>query len=146
MKRHNNIVVVIPLNTWSFCAGPITPDSAMCPMLTTTIEALGLFCQQAGLSLDETPRISVDYASVFSGNANPTQPNSLPDENRRLTIEGYNVGAKGALGPMVRHNGATMSQQLSFFSERFYYRPALRFCSSACFYKTGRTFISFAAF
>jgi hypothetical protein len=63
---------------------------------------VGLFCQQAGLSLDETRWISGLYARLFSSNAKPDQPYSLDTRTAAFTTRGYNVGASGLFGPPAR--------------------------------------------
>jgi len=62
---------------------------------------IGLFCQQAGLSLDQTLRVSGVYATLFASNADRTKPYSIPDDNRRLITAGFNIGASGAFGYSV---------------------------------------------
>lgn len=59
---------------------------------------VGLYCQQAGLSLQETYFISGAYAMVFSSNAKPDAPYSLNDENREFTERGFKAGQSGMFG------------------------------------------------
>jgi hypothetical protein len=59
---------------------------------------VGLFCQQAGLSLDESLRIAGGYARFFSSNANRDQPFGLDQRTRDLITTGYDIGAHGVFG------------------------------------------------
>ena len=59
---------------------------------------VGLFCQQAGLSLDETPRIAGTVAA-HTIIATPNAPHGLPDLNEHFITEGFNAGASGMFGP-----------------------------------------------
>lgn len=56
---------------------------------------VGLFCQQVGLSLDETLRIAGIYAGVFSNNARRAQPYGLDTTTAGFIRIGYNIGATG---------------------------------------------------
>ena len=60
---------------------------------------VGLFSQQAGLSLDETLRIAGLYARFRSRNAKPDQPYGLATDTAAFIEKGYNVGASGIFGP-----------------------------------------------
>jgi hypothetical protein len=60
---------------------------------------VGLFCQQAGLSLDQTLRISGIYARLNSQNAQPSNPYGLANENLHFITEGYNAGTSGQFDP-----------------------------------------------
>lgn len=50
---------------------------------------VGLFGQQAGLSLDETLRIAGAYAGFFSNNANPNRPHDLDEKTEEFIARGY---------------------------------------------------------
>ncbi len=56
---------------------------------------VGLFCQRAGLSLDETLRISGVFAGIFSSNAKPDQPYGLDTQTAQYIRIGYEAGASG---------------------------------------------------
>jgi hypothetical protein len=56
---------------------------------------VGLFCQQAGLSLEETLELAEGYASARSGNFDPTQPHGLVARNRHFIEEGFRAGQSG---------------------------------------------------
>ncbi len=56
---------------------------------------VGLFCQQAGLSLDETLNISGLYAWFFSNNSKPRLPYNLETRTKDYTILGYKTGESG---------------------------------------------------
>jgi hypothetical protein len=60
--------------------------------------SVGLFCQQAGLSLDESLRIAGGNARFFSSNANRDQPFGLDQRTRDLITTGYDIGAHGVFG------------------------------------------------
>ncbi len=59
---------------------------------------VGLFCQQAGLSLDEALQISGRFAHIWSSNAKPNQPYGLDTRTAELITTGYKVGASGIFG------------------------------------------------
>lgn len=59
---------------------------------------VGLFAQQAGLTLDETLRIAGTYASKMSSNSSPGSPYGLSPQTAQFTILGYQAGASGAYG------------------------------------------------
>jgi hypothetical protein len=59
---------------------------------------VGLFCQQAGLSLDESLRIAGGYATFFSSNANRDLPFGLDPRTRDLITTGYDIGTHGVFG------------------------------------------------
>jgi hypothetical protein len=59
---------------------------------------VGLFCEQAGLTLDETLSIAGRYARLFSSNSKPDQPNSLDPTTAQFIITGYNLGQSGVFG------------------------------------------------
>jgi hypothetical protein len=60
---------------------------------------IGLYCQQAGLTLSETLTISGIVARLESSNARPNQPYGLDPQNTYFISEGYRVGASGVFGP-----------------------------------------------
>ena len=60
---------------------------------------IGLFSQQAGLTLDETLRSAGLYARVFSGNARPDRPYGLDLRNVSFIKSGYQAGVSGVFGP-----------------------------------------------
>jgi hypothetical protein len=59
---------------------------------------VGLYTQQAGLSLEETLRVAGAYASVFSGNAKPDQPYGLDPRTREFIEIGFRAGHSGVFG------------------------------------------------
>ncbi|HEY7578421.1 MAG TPA: hypothetical protein VH855_12570 [Acetobacteraceae bacterium] len=59
---------------------------------------VGLFCQQAGLSLDEALTIAGSFASLFSRNASPDKPYGLDPRTAEFIRTGYQVGSSGAYG------------------------------------------------
>ena len=56
---------------------------------------VGLFCQQAGLTLEETFAAAGMYARMFSSNASPDNPWGLDPRNKIMTESGYSIGASG---------------------------------------------------
>jgi hypothetical protein len=56
---------------------------------------VGLFCQQAGLSLHETLQISGLYAALYSSNADRSQPYALDARTREFIEVGYGIGKDG---------------------------------------------------
>jgi hypothetical protein len=60
---------------------------------------VGLFCQQAGLTLDETLSIAGRYPRLFSSNSKPDQPDSLDPITAQFIITGYNLGQSGIFDP-----------------------------------------------
>lgn len=56
---------------------------------------IGLFAQQAGLSLDEALGISGMYAKWLSRNYKPDQPYGLDPENTEFIRKGFEAGASG---------------------------------------------------
>jgi hypothetical protein len=56
---------------------------------------VGLFCQQAGLSLHETLQISGLYAVLYSSNADRCQPYALDPRTREFIEVGYGIGKDG---------------------------------------------------
>ncbi len=59
---------------------------------------VGLFGQQAGLTLDEVLTIAGDFAGVFSRNAKPDEPYGLDPKTRGFTEVGYRLGESGLFG------------------------------------------------
>jgi len=59
---------------------------------------VGLFAQQAGLTLNETLTIAGKFARVFSRNARPDQPYGLEQDTTHFITTGFNPGQSGALG------------------------------------------------
>lgn len=56
---------------------------------------IGLFAQQAGLTIDEALKLSGFYASIFSRNARPDRPSGLNDTNEKFIRDGFAVGERG---------------------------------------------------
>ena len=64
---------------------------------------VGLFGQQAGLSLAETKLIAGAYARLFSSNANPKNPYGLDTDAADFIEHGYDAGRSGVFDrPPVR--------------------------------------------
>ena len=53
---------------------------------------VGLFSQQAGLTLDETLSTAGRYAATFSANARPANPNGLDPQTAQFIKAGYKAG------------------------------------------------------
>ncbi len=64
---------------------------------------VGLFGQQAGLSLDDTLSNAGRYARVFSGNAKSDQRYGLDETNVNFITAGYNAGKSGVFGRTPVH-------------------------------------------
>jgi len=64
---------------------------------------VGLFCQQAGLTLEETLTIAGRFARLFSKNADPTQPYGLDKENAEFTRLGFKAGQSGMFDSTTSH-------------------------------------------
>ena len=60
---------------------------------------VGLFSQQAGLTLNETLSAAGSYASIFSSNARPSQPYGLDPRTAQFIATGFNIGQSGVFGP-----------------------------------------------
>jgi hypothetical protein len=56
---------------------------------------VGLFGQQAGLSLDHLLRIAGEFAALRSKNANDKEPYGLDPQTRRFIEAGYKIGETG---------------------------------------------------
>jgi hypothetical protein len=63
---------------------------------------VGLFCQQAGLSLDETLTIAGRYASLFSSNAKRGEPYGLAPRTAKFIQAGHDAGTRGVYGASTR--------------------------------------------
>ena len=59
---------------------------------------VGLFCQQAGLPLEEVLEAAGRYARIFSGNVKPDQPYGLDSQTADFIKSGYAVGQSGLFG------------------------------------------------
>jgi RHS repeat-associated protein len=60
---------------------------------------VGLFSQQAGLTLNETLATAGLFASAFSSNARPNQPYGLDPRTAQFITTGFNIGQSGVYGP-----------------------------------------------
>ena len=60
---------------------------------------VGLFGQQARLSLEDTLEIAGTYAKLRSNNANASKPYGLDDVTRHYIEVGYDVGQSGVFNP-----------------------------------------------
>lgn len=56
---------------------------------------VGLFSQQAGLTLNETLKAAGTFAKLFSSNARPNQPHGLEPETAQFITTGFNLGKSG---------------------------------------------------
>jgi hypothetical protein len=56
---------------------------------------VGLFCQQAGLPLEEVLEAAGRYARIVSGNGRPDQPYGLDSQTAEFIKTGYAVGQSG---------------------------------------------------
>ena len=70
---------------------------------------VGLFSQQAGLTLNETLSVAGAYASHFSSNASAQNPYGLNPATAGYISQGYQIGERGVFGPP--------SQLGTFFSQ-----------------------------
>lgn len=59
---------------------------------------VGLYCQQAGLTLDETRTVAGAYAKLFSNNPGARDTYGLTNEQRRFIDLGYRAGQSGTFG------------------------------------------------
>lgn len=59
---------------------------------------VGLFAQQAGLSLEETLAIAGLYARLFSSNAIPGEPYGLNPNQMKFITAGFKIGQSGVFG------------------------------------------------
>jgi hypothetical protein len=60
---------------------------------------IGLFAQQAGMSLDEALGYAGLYAQFLSSNTKADQPFGLDSESREFIAKGFQAGASGAFDP-----------------------------------------------
>jgi hypothetical protein len=63
---------------------------------------VGLFCQQAGLTLEETLTVAGKFARIFSSNSQRDQPYGLHPRQKKYIETGYAAGASGMFGPPAR--------------------------------------------
>jgi len=63
---------------------------------------VGVFAQQAGLTLEETLDIAGLYARNFSSNADPSKPYGLDPVTLHYITQGYKIGQSGVFDPIVR--------------------------------------------
>jgi hypothetical protein len=59
---------------------------------------VGLFCQQAGLTLDETLRIAGTYACWRSNNSDQCMPHCLNTKQFEYITAGYKAAQSGMFG------------------------------------------------
>jgi len=62
---------------------------------------VGLFAQQAGLTLDEAHNFAGMYARFKSGNADASKPYGLSEDQYKFIEAGYKAGMSGLYGPAV---------------------------------------------
>ena len=62
---------------------------------------VGLFAQQAGLTLDETLFIAGKFAGLLSNNAKPAEPYGLDPRTGQFIKVGYKLGERGIFGRPV---------------------------------------------
>jgi hypothetical protein len=60
---------------------------------------VGLFCQQAGLTEDETLSIAGSFAALFSKNARSDRPYGLEEDTATYTRIGFRLGKAGIFNP-----------------------------------------------
>jgi hypothetical protein len=60
---------------------------------------VGIFAQQAGLTLEETLTIAGLYARLFSSNAEPDRPYGLNPQQLRFITLGHKIGQSGVFNP-----------------------------------------------
>jgi hypothetical protein len=60
---------------------------------------VGVFAQQAGLTLEETLDIAGRYARNFSRNSDPSKPNGLDSITSHYITVGYKIGQSGVFDP-----------------------------------------------
>jgi hypothetical protein len=63
---------------------------------------VGLFCQQAGLTREETLTVAGRFARMFSSNSRRDQPYGLHPRQKKYIEKGYAAGASGMFGPPAR--------------------------------------------
>jgi hypothetical protein len=59
---------------------------------------VGVFAQQAGMSLEETLAIAGLYARLFSSNANDSEPYGLDPDQLKYITAGFKIGQSGVFG------------------------------------------------
>jgi hypothetical protein len=64
---------------------------------------VGLFFQQAGLTLDAALGFAGAYARFRSSNAKPDQPYGLDEQTAHFITAGFNAGQSGVFGPATAH-------------------------------------------
>lgn len=74
---------------------PVTGFTQFPQFLNISNVNVGLFVQQAGLTLEETLHLAGKFAGVLSGNAKPDQPYGLDPETARYITVGFNLGQSG---------------------------------------------------
>ena len=62
---------------------------------------VGLFCQQAGTTLEETLNLAGTFAKHFSINAKPGQPHGLDSDTAKFIEVGFRAGESGLYGQAV---------------------------------------------
>jgi hypothetical protein len=60
---------------------------------------VGLYCQQAGMTLDETLATAGQFAGLRSSNAKPNQPYGLDAKTAAWIKKGFEIGQSGAFDP-----------------------------------------------
>lgn len=60
---------------------------------------VGIFAQQAGLTLDETLKLAEMFAWGRSNNYRHDQSNGLDDKTAQFITSGFNIGKTGVFGP-----------------------------------------------
>ena len=60
---------------------------------------VGIFAQQAGLTLDETLKLAEMFAWGRSNNYHHDQPNGLDDKTEQFIRSGFNIAKTGVFGP-----------------------------------------------
>jgi hypothetical protein len=63
---------------------------------------VGLFCQQAGMTLDETLAMADRFSSLRSKNHKPDQPFRLDRQTAEFIKKGYEFGESGGFEPPAR--------------------------------------------
>jgi hypothetical protein len=77
----------------------ITGFTQLRPFRNVSNFNVGLFCQQAGLTLEETLSFAGVYAARFSSNADSSQAYGLDVDTYKYIVEGHKVGQSGVYGP-----------------------------------------------
>jgi hypothetical protein len=63
---------------------------------------VGVFAQQAGLTLEQTLEVAGLYARNFSSNTDPSKPHGLDPITLHYITQGYKIGQSGVFDPIVR--------------------------------------------